>query len=338
MKLLDTIVNGARILGDKVSYASPDILMVVGIGCLIGAGVKAACDTKNAMDILDEATDEIAKINENHTEEEMQLPAVKKEVRQVKIKTAGKLAWNYKYSIGLAVLGASCVGYGHHMVKAKWVGAAAAYNGLQASYDAAMDRAREKYGDAAVKYIKYGIQEEIVEKEVEDPETGEKKIVNEVVDRVDERVGFPKDCMVFTPNSLLYRECQGSLVYMRSQAEVYQDQLNRNYNQGLVITRNDIVKWLFGMDSPYFDDAGQILGYCKRDPENRKNNAKDCVDLGIFTFLGVDPETGEEQMYLAIDPNIPGVVSFDKSKRRKEWFEKELPPMEGVRNTVVSTT
>ncbi len=319
MKFLDTIANGARVLGSKIAYASPDILMWAGMGFLIGAGVKAVFDTRNAIDILDETNDKLDEIAEQHTEEEMQLPAVKKQVRSVKVKTVGKLIWNYKYSIGLAALGASCVGYGHHLVKARWIGAAAAYNGLQASYDAVIDRARDKYGEAAVKYLKYGIREEIIEEEVEDPETGEKKIVNRVEDIKDgDPFGFTAspNFMIFDEDSLIYRECSGSLVHMRSQAQAYQESLNIDYNTGVVITRNDIVRWFFGTNSRYYDDAGQILGYAKNDPENRKNNKDDCIDLRIGTYSGFDSETGERKQYIFIDPNIPGVVSFDAAKRR----------------------
>lgn len=301
-------------IGTGISNNTSDILTIGGIVLLFAAGVKAAKDTENAIDILDEQQELIDDINEEHTEEEMQLPAVKKEVRSVKIRTAGRLAWNYKWALGMAIAGGSMVLYGHHLIKGKYVATAIAYNGLQAAYDTVIDRAREAYGENAVKYLKYGIKEEIVEKEVVDDEGNVTK-VNETRDILYDEFSDP-NLMIFRHDSLLYRECQGSILHMRSQAEAYQNYLNQQYNAGVVIMKNDIIRYLFGSESIYLDDAGQILGYSKWDSKNRESNVKDCIDFNLFTFVDKDPDTDEDITYLAMCPNIPGIVSIDASKRK----------------------
>ena len=320
-----TVARGFAVIGQDLGTASPTIMTVAGVGLIFAAGVKAVIDTKHANEILDDQIKQIEHINENHTEEEMQLPEVKREIASTKIKTAGKLVWNYKWSLLMAGAGISLIFGSDHIMNTrldkmtmKYTAAAAALNASQKAYDIAMERARTKYGEAAEKYLRHGTLEEIYEEEEVDEETGKKKKVKKTRDVAEDGYfakGAP-NLVVLDEQSLLYRECQGSLVHMRSQAQMYENVLNENYHSGCVITRNDIIKWLCGNDDPHLNDAGQILGYSKWDPENRKNNPKDCIDLGIFTFMGSDPETGEAKMYLAIDPNIPGPVSIDATHRK----------------------
>ena len=61
----------------KISDASPEILTGVGIVCLLTAGVLACLETQSVDDILDEQEEKRKAIIENHSEEELQLPAVK---------------------------------------------------------------------------------------------------------------------------------------------------------------------------------------------------------------------------------------------------------------------
>lgn len=316
MGLLQTISNGAKIASTHISAAAPDILTYVGIGVLFASGIKAAVDSKNVEKILDEQNDLLDQITESHTEEEMELPSVKKEIRKVRVKTVGRMAWNYKWAALLAVTGAGMILYGHHIIKGRLVATTIIADSIQKAYDIAMDRARDKYGDAAVKYLKYGIEEEIVEEEVED-EKGKKhkqKVTRDIC--YNDICGDP-NVVVFGPDTSLYKECQGSLVYMRSQAKQYENVLNEQYNAGLVITKNEILRWLCGSDSDRIDDAGQILGYSKNDPTNVELNKEGRINLNLFTYQGCDPDTGEDKMYLAMCPNIPGIVSFDISRKKR---------------------
>jgi hypothetical protein len=106
---------------------------------------------------------------------------------------------------------------------------------------------------------------------------------------------------------------------MRDQLVAYEGVLNENYNKGIPIFYNDIVKWTDGADSEYLCDEGQIYGNYKLDPVNREAG-DDCIDLRIDTFMGCDPDTGEDMMYLRIDPNIAGPVCLDNSKRIQGRF------------------
>lgn len=302
----------------KISDASPEILTGVGIVCLLTAGVLACLETQSVDDILDEQEEKRKAIIENHSEEELQLPAVKSELRWLKVKTAGRVAWHFAPAFTTAAVGTASVLWGHHIIRGRYFGAVALGKGVQVAYDAAMDRVREKYGEEAYKYAKYGIEQEEYKEQETDPETGKKvtvKKTRDICNNVNYLTQSSPYTVVFGPETSLYDECQGSIVHMRSQAEVYQAGLNERYHQGLPVYYDDVLTMFCGVDSEYRTDELRNTGWYKRDKNNREEG-DDYIDLKLGTFMGCDPETGEPKMYLFMDPNVPGIVSLDAGKNR----------------------
>lgn len=315
-------------IGVKLSNASPEILVGAGIATMVAGAIVAVKSTKKANDILQEQAEKHDAIVENHSEEEQQLPVVKREHLKVKVGTVGRLAWQYKFAIGLGILGTGMVLGGFKIIKGRYIRKCVECNALAAgsaalkkAYDAVLDRVRDRWGEAGYQYAKYGAEREEYVEETTD-EKGkthkEKKERYKAYDLDAMKASSPW-VIVFGKESGLYQQCGGSLIHMRDQLVAYEGVLNENYNKGIPIFYNDIVKWTDGADSEYLCDEGQIYGNYKLDPANREAG-DDCIDLRIDTFMGCDPDTGEDMMYLRIDPNIAGPVCLDNSKRIQGRF------------------
>lgn len=297
---------------------NPKLMLGVGITAFVGAGVWACVQTLKLPTILDEQGEKQDEIIENHSEEELQLPEVKKQQLGVTFQTIGRISWNYVGPAIVAGVGGYCVSRAVGLEHNNAVKYAAAYTGISKAYNAVLDRVERKWGQAGLKYAKYGIEER--EEEIEVTEMDEKgktkthkeKIKKDVVVDLDSSSPFR---IVFDESSSLYREHGGSLIHMRSELEAYQNNLNIEYNMGNPIYFNDIVRWCCGNDERWLSDLGQVAGYYKRDLSN-KNAGDDRVDLRIGSFVSCDEETGEDKIYLYIDPNIPGEICLDANKAR----------------------
>lgn len=314
-------------VGHAMSNASPQLLLIAGVATLGASVVIAVKETKKAEIILDEQAAKHDEITEQHSEEEQDSKEVKHAHTKVAVQTAGRLAWNYKFAALTFAAGTTMIGAGFGILRARYVKKVLECNALSAtahtlkrSYDAVIDRVRDKWGDEGVKYAKYGItQEEYVEETTD--EKGKTHREKKTRDRGDRWAAITTSpwTIVFDEESNLYQQCGGSIVHMRDQLVAYQGVLNEQYNAGSPIFFNDIVRWTEGNDSPYLCDEGQICGNYKFDPENRAAG-DDCIDLRINTFYGTDPESGEDKIYLMIDPNIAGPVCLDAPKRIKRNF------------------
>lgn len=297
---------------------NPKLMLGVGITAFVGAGVWACVKTLKLPTILDEQGEKQDEIIENHSEEELQLPEVKKQQVNVTLQTIGRISWNYTGPAILAAVGGYCVSRAVGLEHNNAVKYAAAYTGISKAYNAVLDRVEKKWGQAGLKYAKYGIEEREEEIEVtEMDEKGKTKTHKEIVKKdiavdIDSNSPFR---IVFDESTSLYREHGGSLISMRSELEAYQNNLNIEYNMGNPIYFNDIVRWCCGNDERWLSDLGQVAGYYKRDLSN-KNAGDDRVDLRIGTFYGCNPDTGEDQLFIYIDPNIPGEICLDANKAR----------------------
>lgn len=295
---------------------NPKLLLAGGIIGFVGAGVWACVQTIKLETIIDEQNDIQDKIVENHSEEELQLPEVKKELNMVKAKTVGRIALNYAGPVAVAGVAAFLLFRSYGLQRQAYLAMSAAYGTVSKAYDAVLDRVEKKWGKEGLKYAKYGIEQQEVEKEITD-EKGKVKKVKELEDHATERWGDMKksspNIIIFDEETSLYKEYGGSIVHMRSELVTGQNYMQTQYNCGVPIMYNaDIVKNFCGNDARWMTDAGQILGRFSGDPDNVAEFG-DVIDLGIDTFVGTDPDTGEPKTYIYIDPKV-GVVNFDKNK------------------------
>lgn len=298
---------------------APDLMVWGGIAALVGGGIAIYHETTTLPDILDEQEEKLNEIIEQYDEEELQVPAVRREIRKVKVETFGRVAWHYAPAAGLTALGITLELTGHGIIKKRYLAAVAGYNALQKAYDVVMDRALEKYGEEGVKWLKYGTRYE----EVEDEIIEEDGTVTKVKSKVEIAEGsLPSGSVysiMFGPGDNVYDDCQGDPLYIRNQLEVYQAGLNEKYNAGYPVYYDDIVVAFCGVDSPRRVDELRNTGWYKRDRDN-KEAGDNCIDLNISTVVSCDPDTGDDTVFVRIDPNVPGIVSLNAGKNRIRKF------------------
>lgn len=301
-----------------ISAASnPKLLIGLGIGGFIAATVWACAQTLKVENILDEQNDKLDDIIENHAEEELELPEVKKEINIVKAKTIGRIALNYVGPVIVLSAATFCVLRAYGLQRQAYLAVSAAYGGLAKAYDSVLNRIEKKYGEEGLKYAKYGIEETEVEKEVTD-EKGKVKKEKVKEDIATERWQDMKkaspNIIIFDEETPLYRQFGGSTVHIVSELKTTEAYLQTQYNAGVPIFYNtDIVRNVCGNDARWMTDAGQILGCYKWDPDNRKA-VDDTVNLQVGTFVGTDAETGNPKTYVYIDPLV-ALVNLDANKR-----------------------
>lgn len=140
-------VGGKALL--KCKKASPEILLVGGIACVVGAVVtgiiatKKACDDANIADLHDEIEDLSDELKDSQDKEE------KKDIRRALLKKYWKLARKYarKYAIPFALTVAAIVMMlaSHGILKTRYLGTVAAYT--------ALDESSKDYGTDSVEVI-----------------------------------------------------------------------------------------------------------------------------------------------------------------------------------------
>lgn len=315
-----------KTVGSKISESSPDLLVGVGLVSLVAAGAMAIVETRKLDDILDEQAEKHNQITEHHSEEEAQLPAVKREHAKVTINTIGRVAWNYKYTIGLTALGTTSILGGFRIIKVRYIkkvaecqAVAAGARAIQKAFDTAMDRVQEKWGRSGYNYAKYGLETEEYTETETDEDGKKKKVKKECYIETPDSFQTSPWTIVFDPTTFLYEQFGGSIPNMMNALQKYEDKLNEQYCAGVPIFYNDIVNKIEGLNSPFICDEGQVYGWYKHDQDNRADG-DDKILLRIQTFNGCDPETGDQRQFVMIDPNVPGPVCLDSPKRIKNRF------------------
>ena len=154
---------------------NPKLMLGLGIAGFVGAGVWACVQTVKLETIIDEQNDIQDKIVENHSEEELQLPEVKKEINVVKAKTVGRIALNYAGPVAVAGVAAFLLFRSYGLQRQAYLAMSAAYGTISKAYDAVLDRVEKKWGPEGLKYAKYGIDQKEVGEAVSIDENGKKK-------------------------------------------------------------------------------------------------------------------------------------------------------------------
>lgn len=304
---------------------NPKLLVGFGIAGFIGAGVFACVQTLKLEGIIEDTNEKIDDIIENHSEEELKEPEVKKELAIVRAKMVGKIAANYAGPVIIAGMAAWAICRAYGLQKQAYLAMSAAYSAVAKAYDAVLERVEKKWGPQGLKYAKYGIEEqEVGEAEYIDEKgkTKKEKIKGDVAtERFEDMKKSSPLMIIFDEDTNVYRNNGGDPDRMVAELLRGQNGFNTIYHAGIPVMYNgDIVREFCGNDPVFYKDAGQILGGWKDDPVCREA-INDCIDLGIGTFIGTDPDTGEAKRYVYIDPKL-AVVNFDANK--KLWPQGQL--------------
>lgn len=177
--------RAVNITGLKVKHYSPQIL--VGVALVAGAGaIYYACKaTHNDLDdILDEAEDNLAHIEDMEEANQIAPSDAKKEKKEVKVTAAKKLVKAYSPAVVLALVSASSTLGATHILSKRHAAVMASYAALDAYTRDYQQRVIDQVGEELEHKIRYDIHDDVTTVEEVDPDTGEVKQVEKVVENV----------------------------------------------------------------------------------------------------------------------------------------------------------
>lgn len=273
------------LLGQKIKDRRNDLMMGIGTAGVLGGTALLCRESVKLQDILEEYRDLRDELDEDD----------KKEMRTLRMKTAGKVVLNFLPGSTMEIAGLTSMWGGYSGVKTALVGMGAAYSGLQEFIDKYREGVREKYGEEADEELAYGFHKEdvVVTKEDGTQET-------ETVRIYPKRKGMPSPYARY----FAYGEADGaekSLTYNKHFLEAQQKVFNGSFYARRKIMLNDVYRALGFKESKAGNHVGWV--YDKNAPVG-----DNYIDLRIQEVMR-EREDGEGwEKVLMIDPNVDGMV------------------------------
>lgn len=155
MKIITNISNKATRLVSKAKFkvkkVSPELLIIGGVGCVIGATVLACRATKKAETVMDDCEDDIRAIRDeattySHDDEGNEIETVvltkedKHNILMTKVHAIGNLARVYAPSVALGTAGIAMIFTSHGIMKKRNGALLASYNALDAAFRSYRER------------------------------------------------------------------------------------------------------------------------------------------------------------------------------------------------------
>lgn len=282
-KIMKSATRTMNKVGLKVKKYSPEILIVAGIIGTVTSAVMACKATTKVNDILDESKAQLARVHvakerlENN--EVLKLrdggtytqADVKKDLTIVYTRTAIKFVKLYAPSVALGALSLACIVKSNNILHKRNVALAAAYATVDRGFKEYRSRVVDRFGSAVDKELRYNIKAKEFDTVNIDEETGEEKIVKEVVDVVDPNLysefarHYDDGCTGWC------KDPEANLTFLKLQQSFANDKLKeRGY-----LFLNEVYAML-GIPK---SKAGQVVGWIY----DEKNPIGDnFVDFGIY--------------------------------------------------------
>ena len=288
--VVSAIGIGARRIGLKVAKHSPEVLLVVGIGCGVAAAVTACKATLKAEEVLDKHEEEIDKVKEAEKvggEEYTEQDSITDKVI-VYTKTAGNFVKLYGPSIALGACSIACILASYGIMRKRYLGVLAAYKSVSEAFKRYRTAVIEDQGLEADRIYFHGGRKV----EVKDVETGESVKTIAIADH-----GYSQYAKFFDACSNEWEKDnpEYNLIFLKSQQEIANQMLRSRGHLFL----NEVYD-LLGIPRT---KAGAVVGWVL-------GNGDDYVDFGIWN--GDDEATrrfinGYEDSIL-LDFNVDGVI------------------------------
>lgn len=165
---------------------SPEILVGAGVIGAVGASVMACKATLKVNAVVDEAKENLNKIEvagqkgmteagEVYTEED-----VKTETRIVYIQTGVKLAKLYALPIGVGAVSIAAILGGHNILRKRNIAISTAYAALFNDYKGYRSRVIERFGEQLDKELKYNLKSKEIEETIVHEDGTEETVKKEV--------------------------------------------------------------------------------------------------------------------------------------------------------------
>ena len=240
---------------------SPHILIAVGAVTFVSTVVMACVATRRLDDIFEEQEKELEIIDDNFANDE---EISRKETTKAYVHTGLQIAKLYAPAVGMGILSLTCILSSHNILTKRNLAINAAYATLNKSFQGFQDRVAEKYGDEALKELKYGIRKEKVEGQETDPETGKTKKVKKEIE-VASGIECSPYARFFDETSRHYeRDAEDNLFFLKAEQHYANEKLrargylflNEVYERlGFPATKaGQCVGWYWNPDDPDTDD------------------------------------------------------------------------------------
>ncbi len=304
-KIIAKAQHFARSVKTTTMRKSPEILLVVGIGCFIGTVVSACAASRKVDSVMAGAKEEIDNLHAIEREHDDEA-TIDQETAAVYVRTGVSVARLYAPAVGLGVLSLSCILSSHNVMRKRNVALGAAYTMLDQSFRVYQDRVADRYGADAAREIKYDIKKEVVKEEVNDPETGKTKKAKKEVETCDgDHMASPYARFFDEGNKFFEKDPESNLYFLISE----QNRANTILKGRGYLFLNEVYERL-GIPAT---KAGAAVGWyynpdIDRDDPDSYNDGY--VDFGIYDICNSkkrDFVNGYERAIL-LDFNVSGDI------------------------------
>lgn len=297
MKTLAVSKTGRILL--KVRKASPEILIVVGIGGVVYGVVKACQATLKLEEVVDNVDGNVEAINRAHEKDDNDSDR-KKEVALAKINGGFEIAKLYAPSVIILASSVGCIIGSHRIMHGRNLALMAAYKELKNDFDFYRKNVVDDAGTDKDEAYRLGLKN--VTTSEKDEDVKEKKVTNTIVS---------KNPYELSQYARFFDESSNQF----SKTPEY----NKQFLLGLQAHFNDLLK-LRGhvflnevydaLDIPR-SQAGQVVGWIYKNKDDKNYGKCDgYIDFGIFTIDSPANRSfvnGNEEAIL-LDFNVDGVI------------------------------
>ena len=270
--LKDNLKRTLNVVKFKTRKHSPEILAGVGVVGTVASVVMACKATLKVNDILDEAKEDLEKIETatiTCSEEQYSEEDAKKDKMILTVQTGVKLVKLYLPAGMLCVTSLGCLLTSNRILKKRNAALSAAYMTLDKSFKKYRENVRERFGEEIDKEMRYSIKAKTV-KEIDENGNEVEKVVKEI--NPDDPSNYSDYARFFDEASPYWeKDAQYNLMFLKSQQAYANDILKANG----YIYLNEVYEML-GIPKT---KAGQVVGWVY----DEKNPVGDnYVDFGIY--------------------------------------------------------
>ena len=306
LSILNKMNGSLKKIGFKLNKKSPEILIILGVGGVVGSTILACKATTKLSEILDNTTEEMKKIknyveevgySEKYTNED-----ATKDTIIIYTQTGIKLFKLYAPAVTLGVVSLGCILTSNNILRKRNLALVAAYTGLDKTLKKYRDGVIERFGKDVDLELRHGIKTKKVDILQTDENGEEIKVKTNI--KVADGVNEPSDYARYFDSSCpdWKNNNDYNLFFLKSQQHYANDKLRAD---GYLFL-NEVYKML-GLPET---KAGQVVGWIY-EPDN--DDIDNHVDFGIFNVHRDFDDEYEEAILL--DFNVDGYIldiPFDK--------------------------
>lgn len=155
----------AKRAGFAVKKASPEILLVVGVGGTVTTVVVACKATKKVAPVMEEHQQTMEQIHKVHESDEYARwrelndydeKSYRRDLTIAYVNTGKKFVKIYAPSVGILVASIGCIVGSHSIMKSRYAAVSAALSASLANYDKLYENVKEKYGEKEADELAHG--------------------------------------------------------------------------------------------------------------------------------------------------------------------------------------